>query len=336
MSEPEAPRGARSAGLDISIVIVTWNSGSNFARLYPTLRDSLTAIPELRSRIVVVDNGSGDGGPGPIVDDDVLLVNNNHNAGFSPAANQGIRATDSTYVALLNDDTECDRDWLAVLFDELEHAPRVGAAGALLVYRHDPGTVNSAGIGLDLLGRARDLHDGDPVSGLGLDTRPVFGASAGAVLLRRSMLDEIGLLAEGHFAYYEDVDLAWRARRAGWGAVVVPRAVVVHEHSASAGRIPGFKDRMSARNMVWTLTANASVPHLVAAAIGQVLLLPWTLVLAVVRRDGSALRGLVDGIRGTPAVWRQRHGRYLALSAFETPRLLGYRAATRRRARSAR
>jgi len=63
----------------------------------------------------------------------------------------------------------------------------------------------------------------------------VFGPSACAALYRRAMLDAIGLFDETYFMYYEDVDLAWRAQQAGWRCLYVPKARVVHCHSATAG-----------------------------------------------------------------------------------------------------
>ena len=97
-----------------------------------------------------------------------------------------------------------------------------------------PEIVNSAGIGVDVLGVAFDRFLGEPTDGPASEPAEVFGACAGAALFRRAMLDEIGGFDSGIFLYLEDVDVAWRARMAGWRAVYVPDAVVWHAHSATA------------------------------------------------------------------------------------------------------
>ena len=86
-----------------------------------------------------------------------------------------------------------------------------------------------------------------------LEGGAVRGFSGGGVLLRREMLEEIGLLDPAYFAYYEDTDLAWRARRGGWGTVAVPESVIHHAYGASGGhRAKGFF-YLDRRN--WMLTA---------------------------------------------------------------------------------
>jgi GT2 family glycosyltransferase len=77
------------------------------------------------------------------------------------------------------------------------------------------------------------------------------------------MLDDVGLFDEDYFIYLEDVDLAWRARWAGWNAVLVPQAVVHHAHSGTAKEGSHFKNRLLGRNKIWTLCKNYPLPPLV-------------------------------------------------------------------------
>jgi GT2 family glycosyltransferase len=135
----------------------------------------------------------------------------------------------------------------------------------------------------------------------------VFGPCAGAALYRRAMLDQVGLFDEEFFAYLEDVDLAWRARLAGWRCLYAPEASVLHVHSATGVEGSPFKSYHLGRNKLWAIAKNYPAPHLY-------LLLPLIGVydLAAVlygvarRRDVAALRGRIAGLAGLPRQMAKR------------------------------
>src|SRR5262249_62084185 len=125
-------------------------------------------------------------------------------------------------------------------------------------------------------------------AGRGLDEP--FGPCAGAALYRRAMLAEIGLFAERFFAYLEDVDLAWRARRAGWRCRYVRAARVAHQHSATAGGGSAGKRYLLGRNKGWLIARDYPTPAL------------WRWLPLLVAHDLAAGGfGLAAGGRGAPA-----------------------------------
>jgi GT2 family glycosyltransferase len=77
------------------------------------------------------------------------------------------------------------------------------------------------------------------------------------------MLDQVGLFDEDYFAYYEDIDLAWRAQRRGWRCLYVPAARVLHYHSSTAQEGSTFKGYHLGRNKMWTLIKNYPWPELI-------------------------------------------------------------------------
>ncbi len=244
----------------VSIIIVNWN-GQRY--LAPCLESVLAqTYPDLE--VVLVDNGSSDGSvelararfPG------VRLIENERNLGFATGNNQAIRATRSEFVATLNNDTRVEPGWLAALVTALESDPGVGMGASKMLFADQPGVINSAGIGLDRVGIAWDRLGGHPDDPADLAPQPVFGACAGAALYRRGMLDQVGLFDEDFFMYLEDVDLAWRARLAGWRALYVPQARVYHHHSATAQEGSPFKRRLLGRNKLWLVAKNYPSPHL--------------------------------------------------------------------------
>jgi GT2 family glycosyltransferase len=190
----------------------------------------------LRDReVIVVDNGSDDGSVSWLREmyPSVRVIENAQNRGFAAPVNQGIEASDSLYVAVLNNDTEPCPGWLAALVAAIESDDQVGMCASKMMFADRPTVINSTGISVDRVAIAWDRRGGEAEDGREVEPVEVFGACAGAALYRREMLQEIGLFDEDFFAYLEDVDLAWRARRLGWRCLYVPTARVLHRHSAT-------------------------------------------------------------------------------------------------------
>jgi GT2 family glycosyltransferase len=277
----------------VAVVIPNWNG----AALLPTCLDALGRQTYGDFEIVVVDNGSTDDSAAVLARyAAVRVLRFGRNRGFGAATNAGIRATASRYVATLNNDAVPAAGWLAALVAAAEADPAVGMCASRMVFAARPDRLNSCGIALDRAGIAWDLLGGAPV-GADRGLAEPFGACAGAALYRRTMLAAIGLFDERFFAYLEDVDLAWRARRARWRCRYVRGAVVVHQHSATGGEGSVRKRYLLGRNKVWLLAKNYPaagwwrwLPLVLAydlAAVGYAL---------ATRRDGAALRGRLAGV----------------------------------------
>jgi GT2 family glycosyltransferase len=225
MSDSRAP---------VAVIVVSWNS----IRYLGDCLDSLERLTCPPAEICVVDNGSTDGSPDAARGRTaVRLVALAENVGFCRANNLGIQQTTSPFVLVLNPDTVLRPDFLEQLLPAFED-PRVGmAAGKLL--RFDGETLDSCG---QLLGRSRQPVDrgyGQPDRGQMETDGEVFGVCGAAALYRRQMLDSIAdpgrqYFDERFFAFYEDLDLAWRARRRGWTAMYRHRAVGRHARGGSA------------------------------------------------------------------------------------------------------
>ncbi|BCX02404.1 MAG: glycosyl transferase [Candidatus Roseilinea sp.] len=254
--------------------------------------------------IIVVDNASSDGSAEWLAaQPDVRVIRNERNLGFAAACNQGIRASDAPFVALLNDDTQPDPQWLEALVRAMQHPQsliahpqslRVGACASLMLFADRPSVVQSAGIAMDRAAIAWDRLRGCPADSAEVQ-RPceVFGASGGACLYRRAMLDEIGLFDERFFAYLEDVDLAWRAQRAGWRCLYVPQARVLHYTSATSGEGSAFKNRLLGRNKVWLAVKNARLRDVPLIAFYD---LAAVVYAGVTRGEWSHLAGRLEGL----------------------------------------
>jgi len=299
----------------ISIIIVNWNGQRYLATCLPTV----FAQDFADFAVILVDNGSTDGSLAYVRAHfpQVRLIENETNLGFAAANNQGIRASNSEFVALLNNDTQVATNWLSAMWQAMAADSAVGMCAAKMVLTEQPGVIDSAGIALDRSGIAWGIAGGQ-MDGTAAVNRPaeVFGASGGAALYRRALLDEIGLFDEDFFAYLEDVDLAWRAQWAGWKCLYVPTATVLHLHSATSKQIPHFKSRLLGRNKLWLLCKNYPFPQVLWYL--PIILLYELLSLGVAwrqKRLGSALGGRLAALPKIPIMLARRRARVKRISS---------------------
>lgn len=252
----------------VTILIVNWNGREWLESLMPTLETQ--TFPAFD--IVVVDNGSTDGSCAWLAQHwpQVRVIALSENVGFAKANNVGIDATNAPFVLALNNDTLPEPQFVAEMVNGMADAA-VGMVAARVVQWQDATLLDSAGIDVNQFGMAFQRGWGDSAEN---HTTPqqIFGPSGAAALYRREMLDEIGRFDETFFAYYEDVDLAWRAQRAGWRCQYQPTAIVKHWHSATGNRVTNLKLRLLSRNKWLTLAKNLDRRQilLLGAQIGAV------------------------------------------------------------------
>lgn len=191
------------------------------------------------AEVVVVLNGCGGGDGLKSVWKDALPLNvieSPANVGFAAAhelALENLTAWDARWIGVINADAVAEKDWLKEMLEAGESARDTGSVAAAVLLDADPVRLESMGLevgksGVAYLRKWGQRYREEPVG-------EVFGAAACAALYRREMIDEIGFFDPDMFVYYEDVDMAWRSRRAGWRAVAAPRARVHHAGSAFGG-----------------------------------------------------------------------------------------------------
>lgn len=292
----------------LTVIIPNWNGHRFLQTCFTSLREQDFEDFET----VLVDNGSTDGSVNFVRENfpEVRIISLNENRGFSAAANEGIKMSDSEYVALLNNDTETGSGWLASLVSAAESHPEAGFVASKLIDFHDRYSLDGAGDALRLGGLPYRLGHGEKDRGQFDTAAFVFGACAAAALYRRDMLDEIGLFDEDFVSYCEDGDLSFRAQLAGYRCLYVPDAVVYHMGSASTGgKRSATATRLGTRNSVSLLVKNlpvSTVPHI----------LPFFVLAQITRLLTAAasgvwyahLRGLVEAVGLLPLMLHKRKG----------------------------
>lgn len=291
----------------VRVVVVTWNG----AHLLPDCLDSLEAQTVRDDlELVVVDNASSDGTAELLADryPGVRVVTASRNLGFAGGAALGMRDAPG-HVVLLNNDATFEPDAVERLLTAFDgpQGERVGAATAkVLLTGTDPVLVNSTGNVVTPSGAGAD-RDWHAVLGTETGGPDVFGFHGGAALLRDAMLRDVGGFDAGLFLYYEDTDLSWRLRAAGWQVRYVPEAVAWHQHAASSGTDSPVFRYHNTRNSLVVLTRHAPARVAVGSLLRQTAGTGKALL-----RDGLApttrarARGLRDHVLRLPRTLRER------------------------------
>jgi GT2 family glycosyltransferase len=316
-------------GLVVSAIVVNHRRPDLLGQCLEALEAALDGVG---GELIVVDNGSGDRSCEMVRErfPDARLVELAENLGFAGAVMRGLEVAGGDWVLLLNNDAVIEPDGVRELLRVGAGAPDIGSVAARMEFADAPAMINSAGIGVDRLGVAYDRLLGEPVGTSETEPVEVFGASGGAALYRREMLDGVGGFDASYFFALEDVDLAWRARMAGWRCLYAPGARVEHRHGATGAHQSGFKHYHVGLNRVRTLAKNADPAHLRRYGAAIVAYDACYVAYAIVAdRTLAPLRGRLRGLRE----WRPyRRAGAAGRRHVELEPARGLRAALRRRA----
>ncbi|MFQ5434808.1 MAG: glycosyltransferase family 2 protein [Anaerolineae bacterium] len=292
--------------MNLEIIIVSWNVKQLLA---DCLESVFTCPPETPFRVVVVDNASTDGSAEMVRTrfPQVQLIESEENLGFAGGNNLALAQSEAELALLLNPDTAVRPGAIQALVDFLAQRPEAGAAGSRLLNPdgtlqhpscHPAPTLARELWRLFHLDRIRPYGAYHMASWSLTEPRPVDVIQGASLLLRRSVLDRIGLLDESYFMYSEEVDLCLRIQRAGWELFWVPASQVVHYGGQSTRQVAAamFQQLYRAKLMYFRkhygkLTGVMYKLVLTAASLARLLLTP----LAFLQRPSVRQRNLSLG-----------------------------------------
>lgn len=272
--------------MDLSIIIVSYKSKDHLAVLLPSIfesvgvgfvgpaigrPDSSQAMPgptskaqdkpvEYSAEVIIVDNDSRDG-TSEWLEQKIrgreipALLIRNQNTGFAAGNNLGIKQSSGRYILLLNPDTKLEPDTLKTMLEFMDSRPDVGISGCKLIKadgtldlacrRRFPNPWNSFKR-LFLLDR-KDYNYGNIDINQSMEVDSVVGAF---LLIRKSVIDKIGLLDESFFMYGEDLDWCLRCKQAGFKVWYYPKTFIHHYKGESSKKAP-FKMLKAFHNAMW-------------------------------------------------------------------------------------
>jgi GT2 family glycosyltransferase len=239
-------RGA--ADLDISVVVVSWNTRDLLDRCLTALREDLKGID---AEVFVVDNHSADGSAVMVSEKHpwAHLIANMDNLGFAAANNQAIERASGKFILLLNPDTEVRPGCIQTLLTFMESHPRAGIVAPQLL--NSDGSIQRScrefptflNMSYELLGLSRMFPEKETFRRYKMldfnhDVECEVDQPEGACLLvRREVIDNVGKLDEGYFMLFEEVDWCYRIKHANWQIWFTPSAQVVHHFGQSIKQV---------------------------------------------------------------------------------------------------
>ena len=288
-----------------TVIVPNWNRRELLRRLLESLKRQTQPADE----VLVVDNGSEDGSAAMAAGEGARVIQMGWNSGFCRAVNRGIQEARTPWLAVVNNDVEPDRDWLAQLM----------AAPA-----RQPGTQFVTGKLLSA--KRRDLIDGsyDAICRGGCPWRVGHGRPDGtewdapriirfapftAALFRAELFEKVGLLDERFHSFLEDVDFGLRCAMKGYEGIYIPEAVAYHAGSASLGEWHADAVRLIARNQL--LLVAKHYPKKWVLRYGWAVFAAQSLWGLLALRHGAGLAfllGKMDGLRQAGAMRRPTAG----------------------------
>lgn len=244
------------------------------------------------TQIIVVDDGSKNAVVSLAASEfpGVEVIRHERPLGFAIAANRGISVAGGSIIELLNDDTQVTAGWAEAAVAHF--ADPTVAAVAPLVFQGprtgEPPIIDSAGDEYDLGGFARKRGRGEPMTQRFAKPCEVFGASASSAFYQADVLRTVGGFPEDFGAYFEDVDLAWRIRRAGFRTMYEPQSVVWHRVGSSYPKNRKLVERQSQNEerVFWRNVPNVwrAMPRHGAVLLGKAIrrmregvVVPWSI-----------------------------------------------------------
>jgi GT2 family glycosyltransferase len=240
--------GLSQQTLDLSVIIVSWNTCALLKRCLQALEAQLSG---LSAEVFVVDNASADGSATLVAAEFpwVKLMANRENRGFAKANNQAIWIAQGKNILLLNPDTEAQPQAVATLMSFLDEHPRAGIVAPQLL--NTDGTIQRScrqfptfrGMFYELVGLSRlfpqrtEFRQYKMLDFDHSEERQVDQPEGACLLVRREVIEQVGLLDEGYFMLFEEVDWCYRIKQAGWQIWFTPSAKVVHHYGQSIKQV---------------------------------------------------------------------------------------------------
>lgn len=222
----------------VSIIIVNWNGGE----VFKDCLISLSKIDYSNWELIVIDNGSTDGSE-KFPQNYILgvknyeLIKNMENLGFAPANNQGYKKTKGRYILLLNNDTKVVPSFLTKLIERAESDSSVGVIQPKIFLMDKERYLDNAGSFLTNSGFLEHWGFMKRDSAEFNKEREIFSAKGACMLIRREVIEKVGLFDEDFVSYFEESDFCWRVWLAGWRVLFYPHTKIYHKVGMTSKRM---------------------------------------------------------------------------------------------------
>lgn len=277
----------------VHVIVLNWNGWQDTIACL----DSIKHTDYANLKVIVVDNASTNDSVARIrqAHPDVTIISSEANLGFAGGNNLGIKRAmqeGAEYIWLLNNDTIVEPSSLSAMLQVSQSEDRVGAVGSVLYYMDEPNKVQAWGGGKVYMWAGVARHIYRPIA-----SHRINYITAASILVKRAALEEVGLLDENFFMYWEDVDFSLRLREKGWKLRVAGQSRVYHKEHASLGRHSSTQNKYNQLSNVIFLRKHARFPKL-SISIGIIV----RIARRILHGDWSRIRDILQAARQANAL----------------------------------
>jgi GT2 family glycosyltransferase len=242
----------------VSIVSVNYDQPGVTCEMLESLRK--VTYPNFET--YVVDNASPTKSPYIIKEKypEVQLILSEKNLGFAGGNNIALKQAKGDYILLLNNDTEVKPDFLDSLVELMESDKKIGIASSKILYFYEDNIIEYAGASPinPITSRGRHYGHKEIDNGQFNEVTETSYPHGACMMIRKSILEELGLLYDGYFLYYEELDFAERVKRADYKIYFQPNSCILHKESISTGKNSPLKTYYMNRNRLLFVRRNSS------------------------------------------------------------------------------
>ncbi len=189
----------------------------------------------------------------------LILIKNSENYGFAEGSNIGIKFSlinlDSDYILLLNNDVVVDKKFLIELIKANSNGEEIGIEGPSIYYYDEKNNLQSAGANIKFNTGTIEFQNVDE----NCNPSQVDYVEGCALLVKKDVFEDINYLNSNYFCYWEETDFCFRASKAGYKVLCIPRAKIWHKRSKSVKKINGFFSYYRTRNMFWFMKKHSNM-----------------------------------------------------------------------------
>lgn len=291
----------------VSIICVNWNGGEVFRQCLK----SILKISYPNYEMIVIDNGSVDQSIQYLkkIKDEgmkIKIIRNKTNLGFAKANNQGFNKSSGEYILLLNNDTKVKPDFLSKLVQRLAMDKSIGVIQPKIYLMDKPGYLDNAGSFLTRIGFLTHLGFGEKNGSEFEKEREIFSAKGACMLVRREVIEKVGLFDNDFFSYFEESDFCWRVWMGGWRVLFFPDAVIYHKLGFTIRRLDVSDLHLHYyKNRICSLLKNLEIKNL-SLIFTPHLLISLSLIFLFLFR-GQVKYSLMIGKAITWNIWNLPH-----------------------------
>ena len=280
----------------LSIITVNYNGLKDTCALI----DSITFNEDME--VIVVDNGSKDNEASilqeryPIIE----VIRSDKNLGFAGGNNLGIKAAKGRYLYLINNDTVFKEFNPQTLIKRLESSPKIGMVCPKIRFTWDNNPIQFAGYTplSPITIRNKAIGFGDDDKGQYDSPRQTPYAHGAAMMLKREIVDKVGLMPECYFLYYEELDWSMMMTRAGYEIWYEPASTIYHKESQSTGQNSPVRTYYITRNRLLLVKRNdKSIKKYLAYAYLQMIVASRDIIKYILKGRRDLLKATIRGLR---------------------------------------